>query len=110
MNDAGWVLGIICSKHFVEPLNLPKVIFCAKALLSSKEPRHVYEGLGILMAISAKNDDSVISMICTDNTLPRLVQILTEYLGNDCVIDRCINTIGNIATSNSAAICRELFN
>jgi hypothetical protein len=66
MNDAGWVLGLLCCKGLIEPLNQEKAIFCGKALLGSPHPNHVYEGAGILLVITNSNEDPIIEMVATD--------------------------------------------
>lgn len=107
MNDAGWVLGTICSKHLIEPMNMEKVIYIGKVLLNAGETRHEYEGLGIIETITCSNHDDIIRMVCTDNTIPKLCNILLEYQKNTSVLDRCLIAVANITTTNSSAIIAQ---
>ena len=64
MADAGWILGIVCQRQLVEPNNVERVLFCSKVLLNSDEPDNIYEGAGILQAMTNSNEDPIIAAVC----------------------------------------------
>lgn len=110
MVDAGWVLGILCEKRLIEPMNIDKAIYCGKVLLFREQDNFIYEGAGVLKALTDPNEDDILAAVSKDKTIERLCKLLADYCGNEPMIERLLITCGNIATSNSPLIIEELLN
>ena len=64
----------------------------------------VFEGAGILKALTDDNEDSIIEMVSKGKTVQRLCKLLSDYISNESMIDRVIITCGNICTSNQPQV------
>lgn len=82
MNDAGWVLGLLCSKNLIEPLNIDKAIYCGKVLLFQDDHSLIFEGVGVLMALTDPTEDDILEAVAKDKTIEQLCKLLIDFVGN----------------------------
>jgi hypothetical protein len=77
-------------------------------LLNSDEPGNIFEGAGILQAMTNQNEDPIIEAVAKNNTIDRLCTLLSTYIGNQQIIERCVMTLGNLSTSNNHEIIDDI--